>query len=68
MLKYTVSDGVITIGKATFAGCYTLKEVTLPSTLTHIGDDAFYECVSLSVTLQLPRSLEILGDHAFGKD
>ncbi|MBR4237271.1 leucine-rich repeat protein [bacterium] len=42
-----IQDGVTSIGKYSFAYCYSLKSVTVPSTLTTIGSDAFNYCSSL---------------------
>ncbi|MBQ8497424.1 MAG: leucine-rich repeat domain-containing protein [Clostridia bacterium] len=36
-----IPEGVREIGTSAFSGCYALKNVTLPSTLTHIKDNAF---------------------------
>lgn len=38
--KYTVSS----IGESTFYGSANLKNVTIPNSITHIGNHAFSEC------------------------
>lgn len=35
---------VVAIGKRAFSGCNTLTAVTIPGTVTSIGDYAFYRC------------------------
>ncbi len=39
--------GIETIGDNSFAGCTSLKEIVLPSTLQSVADTAFIGCVSL---------------------
>ena len=46
---------------------YGLVEVTFPSTLREIGDEAFYDCTRFE-SLDLPENLESIGMAAFGKD
>lgn len=45
--NYIVKDGTKTIAPYAFVNSKKLKEVTLPSTLTNIGEDAFIGCVNL---------------------
>ena len=42
----------------------SLSEITLPSSLTSIGDDAFEDCISLT-SITLPDSLTSIGGSAF---
>ena len=44
---YAVPEGVTSIHKMAFKSCDLLETLTLPSTLRHIGINAFYRCVSL---------------------
>lgn len=44
---YAVPEGVERIGESAFYGC-GLSSVTLPSSLTEIGEDAFAYCMSLA--------------------
>lgn len=46
--SYIVKDGTKTIAPYAFVNSKRLNEVTLPSTLTNIGEDAFIGCVNLS--------------------
>ena len=41
-----------------------IKYVTLPDGLTSIGDDAFYDCKSLT-SVTIPNSVTSIGDYAF---
>ncbi len=43
----------------------TLKSITFPSTLTKIGDFAFFECTALSGDLIIPDSVETIGMVSF---
>ncbi|MBR1786796.1 MAG: leucine-rich repeat domain-containing protein [Paludibacteraceae bacterium] len=47
-----------------FYGCEHLQEVSLPDTLTYIGDGAFYGCKDLKQIL-LPKHLQEIGMYAF---
>ncbi len=61
---YDVPEGVIAIGDGAFSACYSLTEVTLPSTLEAIGNSAFSNCGNL-MTVAFPDALTQLGDYAF---
>ena len=50
------TDGLEEIGESVFQYCYSLSEITLPSTLSIIGDSAFDSCDSLEI-------LNICGDQ-----
>lgn len=53
------------IGKATFSGCKSLKEIEeWPVNLTKIGEQAFLECESF-VDVKLPDTLKYIGKFAF---
>ena len=60
---YIVPGSVITIGDFAFSSCSSLTGVTLPSSLTSIGDDAFYDTELTNVTI--PNSVTTLGSYAF---
>ena len=47
--RINLPEGIESIGTSAFDGNGSLKEVILPSTLTSIGQFAFYECRSLRV-------------------
>lgn len=44
---YEIPEGVKKIRNHAFKDCYNLEELTLPSTLEHIGINAFYRCENL---------------------
>ena len=48
-----------------FSSCSNLTNVSLPSTLTKIGDCAFFNCETLS-EIMLPENIESIGKYAFG--
>ena len=57
-----ITDGT-SIPNASFYRCTALSKVTLPDTITYIGNNAFYKC-SL-VHIDLPSSLTTIGNNAF---
>lgn len=63
---YAVPEGVETIAPYAFSGS-NLAGLTLPSSLTHIGQGAFARCGSLSF-VGLPLGLKQLGSGAFADD
>ena len=54
---------VTAIGQNAFKNYYTLTNVTLPNTITTIGNDAFRGC--RNATINIPESLTTLGEGAF---
>ena len=44
-----VLEGIEKIGTYAFAGCDFIKTITIPSSVTSIGKDAFYRCNSLTI-------------------
>ena len=63
-IKYTVPEGVKFIRDYAFYNS-SLEEVTLPSTLIHIGNWAFYSSKDLKTAL-LNENIEYIGNWAFG--
>ena len=61
--QYTIPDGVITIGKEAFFWRDGLTSVTIPSSVTTIGNSAFQGCSLTSV--MIPGSVVTIGDSAF---
>ena len=58
------SPSVDSIGLHCFLQCVKLTRVTLPSSLTYVGDYAFRDC-HLSGTLIMPSALAHIGQYAF---
>lgn len=54
-----VPEGITSIVRS-FAGFKTLVNVTLPSTLKNLGDQAFYNCYDIK-TMVIPEGTETLG-------
>lgn len=58
-----IRDGTVAIADGAFSSC-TMKEVTIPDSVRHIGDNAFWHCYSLQ-RVQLSQNLETIGNGAF---
>lgn len=61
--KFTVPDGVKTVGDDAFSGNYRLEEIDL-SGVENIGISAFENCKKLS-SVKLSKNLKKVGDGAF---
>ena len=57
-------EGLEDIHYYAFAACKSLRHVHFPSTLKSLGTSCFRGCRNLSHELQLPNSLEMIGDCA----
>ena len=55
---------VVSIGDDAFKYCSRLTKVTIPNSVTSIGDCAFYACGITSITI--PNSVTSIGNNAFG--
>ena len=55
---------VIGIGESAFEG-NRLKSITIPDSVTNIGDCAFVDCLSLK-KVSIPESVSHIGENAFG--
>lgn len=55
---------VKSIGNGAFSHCYSLDSVTIPSSVTNIGQNAFSSCYLTKVTL--PPNVMSIGAYAFG--
>ena len=58
-----IGEGITSIGKRAFRTA-SAKSVSLPSTLTSIGNDAFYTCSGLT-SITIPANVETIGATAF---
>ena len=59
-------DTVVNISGQTFLNHYGyLKSITIPNSVTKIGDRAFYACFKLN-ELTIPNTVAVIGDEAFG--
>ena len=55
---------VVGIGEAAFYGCTSLKNITIPNSVTYIGDKAFDSCSNLT-SITIPNSVTSIGNYAF---
>lgn len=60
--KYTIPEGVTTIGKLAFSACYSLTDIDT-SDVTSIDEEAFYYCTDLE-NVNMPNVADI-GVNAF---
>lgn len=58
----TITNGSFDTG--VFANCYSLTSVTIPNSVTRIGNSAFYECSGLT-RIDIPDSVKSIGVLAF---
>lgn len=67
-----ISEGISSIGVATFCGCSNLVSITIPASLTSIGMDAFARCTALQTVIyngteeQLAQMRVGIGNGALG--
>lgn len=59
----SIPEGITAIGNSAFYGCTSLASVTLPSTLTSIGSNAFINDALTSIII--PSSVTSIGSGAF---
>ena len=59
----TISDGVTSIGSYAFCYC-SVKSITLPFGLKHIGASAFFNCPNIQ-QIKIPDSVEHIDPYAF---
>jgi hypothetical protein len=63
--EYSIPEGVAVIATSAFWGAEALVKLSMPDTLTHIGNFAFQYCKNLSV-IETSASLKVLGSCVFG--
>ena len=61
--NYVIGDDVTSIGRNAFYECSGLLSVTIPESVTSIGDQAFYGSGLLSVII--PNNVTTIGENAF---
>ena len=63
IIEVIIENGVTSIGNSAFYGCSSLTSVTIPESVTSIGEDAFRDTGLTSVTI--PDSVTSIGNSAF---
>ena len=58
-----IPNSVTAIGKGAFEGREGLMSVDIPTSVTYIGDDAFWDCGLIS--LNVPKTVTFIGEGAF---
>ena len=61
----TIPEGVISIGKCCLNGCSSLTNIELPSSITSIGDKAFY--ITNISTITIPEGVTSIGNECFNE-
>lgn len=64
--KVVVGEGITSLSDSAFSCFSNLKDITLPSTLKHIGKETFACCKTLP-SIYLPESVETISSGAFYK-
>lgn len=55
---------VIGVAASAFRDCTEMTSITLPNTITEIGENAFFGCLALT-SIEIPEGVFEIGDHAF---
>lgn len=53
------------IGKYAFSGCNLLESISIPSSVTSIGEGAFYTCGKLSSAIHIPEGVKTIKEGTF---
>ncbi|MGL5957520.1 MAG: leucine-rich repeat domain-containing protein, partial [Phocaeicola sp.] len=62
--KYHILDGAEVVCDGAFSECYSLESISIPDSVTTIGNKAFYNCSGLE-SITLPDSVTTIGNSAF---
>ena len=64
--RIILPDGITKIGQSAFSYAIDLKTINFPATLQAIGEQAFVDCINLSInSLDFFDGFETIGDYAF---
>ncbi len=63
IVTVNLSDKITKIGDGAFKCAYDLTNITIPDSVTSIGEDAFYGCGLTSITI--PENVTTIGNWAF---
>ena len=61
----TLEEGTLGIAGGAFSGCSGMTSVTVPNSVTNIGEYAFYDCSSMSVVYCYAEQLPTISTSAF---
>ena len=62
--SYAIKEGTRLLAEFAFGGFSSLTSITIPNSVTSIGNYAFYDCSSLS-SITIPNSVTSIGNGAF---
>ncbi len=63
--KIDLEEGTIGIAGGAFSGCSGLTSITIPASVTHVGDYAFGSCLNLCSVNLTPNTELTIGEYAF---
>lgn len=63
IVRVKIGNGITSIESCAFRKC-SLTSITIPNTVTIIGDMAFYNCENLKI-VTIPNGVASIGDYAF---
>ena len=64
LMSYVIKEGTQVICNSAFDDCVSLQQITIPDSVTSIGDFAFECCDSLR-QINIPDSVTYISDEAF---
>ena len=67
LIRIDLPEGITIIGRSSFAGCISLKEIKFPKSLTKISLGSFANCSSLEKVDLLHTKVQELGESAFSE-